>query len=51
MTALLEVEALHKNFGGGSSLFGANRAVVRAVDCVSFTLAAGETLGLAPRHI
>ncbi|MFM7610966.1 MAG: ATP-binding cassette domain-containing protein, partial [Alphaproteobacteria bacterium] len=46
MTALLEVEALHKNFGGGNTLFGAKRALVRAVDGVSFTLAAGETLGL-----
>jgi oligopeptide transport system ATP-binding protein len=46
MTALLEVEALHKNFGGGNTLFGAKRATVRAVDGVSFTLAAGETLGL-----
>jgi ABC-type microcin C transport system duplicated ATPase subunit YejF len=46
MTALLEVEALQRNFGGGSSLFGAKRAVIRAVDGVSFTLAAGETLGL-----
>ena len=31
MTALLEVEALHKDFGGGNSLFGARRALVRAV--------------------
>ena len=46
MTALLEVEALHKNFGSGNTLFGAKRALVRAVDGVSFTLAAGETLGL-----
>ncbi|MFM7418459.1 MAG: ATP-binding cassette domain-containing protein, partial [Alphaproteobacteria bacterium] len=46
MTALLEVEALQKNFGGGGSLFGVKRAAIRAVDGVSFTLAAGETLGL-----
>ncbi|MCA3421206.1 MAG: ATP-binding cassette domain-containing protein, partial [Roseomonas sp.] len=46
MTALLEVDALHKKFGGGNTLFGAKRATVRAVDGVSFNLAAGETLGL-----
>ena len=46
MTALLEVEDLRKNFGGGASLLGAKRATTRAVDSVSFTLSAGETLGL-----
>ena len=46
MTALLEVKDLRKNFGGGASLLGAKRATTRAVDGVSFTLAAGETLGL-----
>ena len=46
MTTLLEVEDLRKNFGGGTSLLGAKRATIRAVDGVSFTLAAGETLGL-----
>jgi ABC-type microcin C transport system duplicated ATPase subunit YejF len=46
MTALLEVEDLRKNFGGGASLLGAKRATTRAVDGVFFTLAAGETLGL-----
>ena len=46
MSALLEVEGLHKTFGGGSGLFGAKRPAVRAVDSISFSLARGETLGL-----
>ena len=46
MSALLEVERLHKIFGGGRALFGAKRPEVRAVDSISFSLARGETLGL-----
>ena len=46
MSALLEVEGLHKTFGGGRALFGAKRPEVRAVDSISFSLARGETLGL-----
>jgi oligopeptide transport system ATP-binding protein len=46
MTDLLDVRDLSKNFGGGRTLMGAARPVVRAVDGVSFSLARGETLGL-----
>lgn len=46
MSALLEVEALRKSFGGARMPFAPARAAVRAVDGVSFTLAQGETLGL-----
>jgi oligopeptide transport system ATP-binding protein len=46
MSALLEVEGLHKTFGGGRALFGAKRPEVRAVDSISFSLARAETLGL-----
>ena len=46
MSALLEVEGLHKTFAGGRALFGAKRPEVRAVDSISFSLARGETLGL-----
>ena len=50
MTAVLTVEDLAKHFvaGGGvlDRLFGKKPQVVRAVDGVSFDIAAGETLGL-----
>lgn len=46
MTPLLAVDDLRKTFGGGRALFGAPRPAVRAVDGISFTLGAGETLGL-----
>src|SRR5262249_4754206 len=43
---LLDVHDLQKHFPIGSSLFGARRTVVKAVDGISFTINAGETLGL-----
>ncbi|MBR0659004.1 ABC transporter ATP-binding protein [Neoroseomonas oryzicola] len=46
MTPLLAVDDLRKTFGGGRSFLGAPKPLVRAVDGISFTLAAGETLGL-----
>ncbi len=45
-TPLLQVEDLVKHFAAGAGSFGRARAVVRAVDGVSFEIAAGETLGL-----
>jgi oligopeptide transport system ATP-binding protein len=44
--ALLEVAGLVKHFAAEHSLLGRARAWVRAVDGVSFALAAGETLAL-----
>ena len=47
MTApLLEVEGLVKNFVAKRSLFGRATSVVKAVDGVSFSVKAGETLAL-----
>jgi oligopeptide/dipeptide ABC transporter ATP-binding protein len=43
---LLEVEDLRVTFAQGGGWLGAPKQVVRAVDGVSFTLQAGETLGL-----
>ena len=43
---LLEVHDVQKHFPIGGSLFGAKRALVKAVDGISFTIDAGETLGL-----
>jgi oligopeptide/dipeptide ABC transporter ATP-binding protein len=45
-TPLLVVDNLVRHFVVRRSLFGAPRATVRAVDGVSFTVAAGETLAL-----
>ncbi len=43
---LLSVRGLTKHFDVGASVLSRDRAVVRAVDGVSFDIAAGETLGL-----
>jgi peptide/nickel transport system ATP-binding protein len=46
MTALLEIRDLEKLFPVRGGLFGGTKAMVRAVDGLSFDLAAGETLGI-----
>ena len=43
---LLDVRDLQKHFPVGGSLLGKARGVVKAVDGISFTIKAGETLGL-----
>src|SRR4051812_1693294 len=43
---LLSVRKLTKHFDVSGSMFARDRAVVRAVDDVSFDIATGETLGL-----
>jgi oligopeptide transport system ATP-binding protein len=44
--ALLEVKNLHVHFPASRGLFSSGKTWVRAVDDVSFEIAAGETLGL-----
>jgi peptide/nickel transport system ATP-binding protein/oligopeptide transport system ATP-binding protein len=44
--ALLQVDGLVKHFALGGGLFAGKAATVHAVDGISFSLAAGETLGL-----
>ncbi len=46
MTPLLEVNALQKHYPIRGGLFGGQTATVHAVDGVSFTVAAGETLSI-----
>jgi oligopeptide/dipeptide ABC transporter ATP-binding protein len=46
MTALLDVKNLTKHFVADRSLFGRPKAFIKAVDGVSFSLDAGETLAL-----
>jgi oligopeptide/dipeptide ABC transporter ATP-binding protein len=46
MTALLEVKNLVKHFVADRSMFGRPTAFIRAVDGVSFSVDAGETLAL-----
>ena len=46
MSTLLEVEHLVKHFPVRRGLFGRSDAVVHAVDGVSFTLAAGQTMAI-----
>ena len=43
---LLEVQGLKMLFPTGGSILGKNRRYVHAVDGVSFSLRAGETLGI-----
>ena len=45
-TPLVDVERLVKHYPGGGGFFTPSRPPVQAVDGVSFTIAAGETLGL-----
>jgi peptide/nickel transport system ATP-binding protein len=46
VSEILQVENLVKHFGGGRSLFGGPRKIVRAVNDVSFTLERGGSMGL-----
>jgi len=43
---LLAVDGLVKHFAIGGGMFGAKRATVHAVDGITFSIRAGETLGL-----
>jgi ABC-type glutathione transport system ATPase component len=44
--ALLEATALSKHFQARRGIFGGERGTVRAVDAISFTIEAGQTLGV-----
>ncbi|MFW5789444.1 MAG: ATP-binding cassette domain-containing protein, partial [Spirochaetota bacterium] len=46
MSELLRVEHLHKHFPMKRKLISKHQRFLRAVDNVSFSIAAGETLGL-----
>ena len=46
MSAALEVRDLAKHFPVGTGLFGGGRAVVKAVDGVSFDVRAGQTMAI-----
>jgi oligopeptide/dipeptide ABC transporter ATP-binding protein len=43
---VVEAERLSKHFPGRGGLFGGKRGVVRAVDGITFTIEAGQTLGV-----
>ncbi len=46
MMAVIEAVGLVKHFRGRKGLFGGDHGVVRAVDDISFTVEAGQTLGI-----